>query len=641
MNDDHYHVRLQSVATSVAESGTLCVFGEVPDRTLDNLRRYGLDVLMSPQAVPTGATVVSFSHLSDFAPDELASFLHLVGDAGNLVVFERNYPRKLTIDEAAFASGFRIHPASYALVEYGDPVADGHWSILQKVRIPASAPEVASLPRAYRDLSRQSGLETDAFFARYMYASRFIRPGDCVMDIACGVGLGSSIIRHVSECAEVIGRDKLDGAIRKAVSEFSGDGLRFEVGKADHLGEIESESADTVVIFDALSYHTQPAAILADTSRLLRPSGRVVIGVPYQVPVAGCTVLDKQAVVSLVREHFRIEDVSMHCFEHRTITRVSPDGAEEPCDYVLVVGYKPAITPSAVERFEDTIYPYPDPTSNFLAFARDYANPLLMRMLFGFGVRISDAGERDQIAMNVMESAPKNSADFGAALCVTGYRVLESGTPDQLRTFVAEAWEYGSGAALSPHALRWSISLRFLAGLLEQRLGNRPGALKAFDAVIESPWLNFSPTIGTKAAEAAYRGGLIEFRRGDVEAARRYWLKGLRVGKSIMSADWGEIVGEESCPLPDSMRESIQALDIARKCGDCLRMTSKAEYRSSHVRWLAMIDDQSMSASKHLAVEQIAADSQTDAAKWQRATRRLKSSRALLALASMIRRLRR
>jgi SAM-dependent methyltransferase len=474
-----------------------------------------------------------------------------------------------------------------------------------------------------------------------MYASRFIRPGDRVMNIECGIGLGSSIIRHVSECAEVIGRDKLEGAIRKAVNEFSVDGLRFAVGKADQFGDTESESADTVVIFDALSYHPQQAAILADACRILRPGGRVVIGVPYMVPVAGCMVLGKHAAVSLVREHFRIEDVSTHRFDQRMIARASPDGPEEPCDYLLVVGYKPVIAPTVVDGFEDSIYPYPDPTRNFLAFARDYANPLLMRTLFGGGVRISDASERDLIAKKVMDGAQKNSADFGAALCVTGYRALESGTQDQLRGFIVDAWEYGRGAALSPHALRWSISLRFLAGLMEQRLGDYRGALKAFDDVIESPWLNFSPTLGTKAAEAAYRSGMIEFRRGDVETARSYWLKGLRVGKAIMSSDWTEIVGEECCPLPDSMRESLQALDIARKCGDCLRMTSNAEYRSSHVRWRFMIDDQSMSASKILAVEQIAANAQIDAAKWRRATRRLKSSKAVSVLVSMIRRLRR
>lgn len=640
MNDDHYHVRLQSVATSVATAGPLCVFGKVPDRTLDNLRRYGLDVLVTPQVVPTGATVVSFSHLGDFAHDELASFLQRVSGAENLVVFERNYARKVSIDECAFGSGFRTHPASYALVEYGDPVADGHWSILQRVRTSAVAGEVATLPGAYRDLSRHTGLETDAFFARYMYAARFIRPGDRVVDIECGLGLGSSIIRHVSECAQVIGRDKLDGAIRRAIDEFSEDGLSFEVGRAYELGDIESESADTVVIFEALSYNPRPAAIIADAGRLLRPGGRVVIGVPYRVPVAGCAVLGKQAVVSLVREHFRIEDVSIHSFEHRTITRVSPDG-EQPCDYVLVVGYKPAITPAAVDGFEDTIYPYPDPTRNFLAFSRDYANPLLMRTLFGFGVRTSDAGERDLIAKNVMEVAPRDSADFGAALCVMGYRMLETGSPDQLRSFIGDAWNYGSGAALSAHALRWSVSLLFLAGLIEQRLGDNRGAQKAFDAVLESPWLDFSPTLGTKAAEAAYRAGMIEFRRSDVEAARSYWLKGLRVGKSIMSADWAEIVGEESCPLPDVMRESLQALDIARKCGDCLRMTSNAEYRSNQVRWRSMINDESMSASRHLAIEQIAANAQIDAAKWRSATRRLKSNKALMALVSMIRRLRR
>lgn len=622
MNDDHYLTRLQSIVSSVARQGAVTVFGHVPEQTLDALRKYGIRI--APASETIGSTVLAFSYV-DTSGDGVSAFFDRIDGAANVVVFGRLAADKDILEAAAFAKGYRYHPAYFGHVEYDDRFDDGYWSVLEKV--PNTVDTILG-----GDATREPGVASYARMARYAFIGRFIRPGDRVLDSRSGTGYGANIIRTLSECAAVVGRSAGQLETAYACANFRQSGLKFESGDPLNIADHPAEVFDAVVSFAASEHVGDVEKMVAEAARLLRPGGRLILGVDLGTRTALELVAD-------VRQTLEIEGLWVQNSASRTISKAPADGRSLDGDSLLIVAYRSPVADAT--GFRDTIYSYPDPTKNFLSFARDYKNPLLMRTLFGIGVRVSSAEGRDHIARTTLSESPPSSADRGAALCVIGYRLLEVGNTSDIRAFVEEALAFGKGDALSPHAFRWSVSLTFLAGVMEQRLGNHERAIACFDRVMGSDWLGFSPTLGTKAAEAAYRAGLIKLGENDLRAARGYWSKGMDVAKRIMSVDWAEIVGDEECPLPDSMRESIMALEIARKCGDCLRLTSEHEYRSDYAAWRAMIDDPSMAASRNLAVMQAAKSAGSDAAKWRKLRSRLKSNQVVSKLIGALGRLRR
>lgn len=659
MDNSYYLTRLQSIVSTISESTDVRVFGPVTEAVLAALRKYGLRVYVDSKPNPDD-TVVLFDHATNLSSEIIRDFFGHVADARNIIVFGRNHAAKPVIENVAFELGYRIHPAYFAHVDYDDEFHDGYWSILQRLAVPAFEKyDMNWLLRdrnLHMDMTRECGRRSDAHMIRYVYASRFIRPGDTVLDCASGLGYGSNIMRTVSDCGKVLGRDLSERAVQYARDNFVQSGLSYEVGDAQDLASHESDSIDTFVSFETLEHVPEPEKVISEAWRVLKPGGRFIASVPYdwsdetgQDPNPfHLHVYTKRKFVEQVSERFRIEEL---CVQNagggyklpkaqKAIFTVDPHGDEEAGEWLLVVAYKDPLSVSSSE-FRDTIYPYPNPTVNFLSFERDYLYPGLMRSLFGIGVRISNARQRDLIANQVMDLVPQGSADAGAALCVIGYRLLDKGTDEELCGYLAKTELYIASDPETPHARRWVISLSFVNALVYQRLGNNVAAMLSFDAVIDSDWLSFSPTLGTKATEAAYRAGMLKYQEQDLKAARLYWSKGMSVARRIMSAEWHEISGNDDCPLPDAMRETVQALDIARRCGDCLRMTSGAEYRSSYAKWRSMVADPSMVACRDLAIAQKAETALQDAQKWRRLRSKIHSIRSLSVILKLFRKIRR
>ncbi|VFT12047.1 Uncharacterised protein [Pseudomonas aeruginosa] len=55
------------------------------------------------------------------------------------------------------------------------------------------------------DMLREVGERSDAHVARYLWAEKYVRQGDRVLDAACGLGYGSYALAELSKASKITG----------------------------------------------------------------------------------------------------------------------------------------------------------------------------------------------------------------------------------------------------------------------------------------------------------------------------------------------------------------------------------------------------------------------------------------------------
>jgi ubiquinone/menaquinone biosynthesis C-methylase UbiE len=128
----------------------------------------------------------------------------------------------------------------------------------------------------------------DAFFTRVMGRhSRWmlgyvdIRPGDAVIELACGTGfLSTDVARRLDGRGSIRAVDKSAGMLRVAreqLAQFEALDVKLEQGDMlEFLRAQDTASADIVICGWAICY-SNPVALLREVSRVLRPGGQVAI----------------------------------------------------------------------------------------------------------------------------------------------------------------------------------------------------------------------------------------------------------------------------------------------------------------------------------------------------------------------------
>lgn len=114
--------------------------------------------------------------------------------------------------------------------------------------------------------------------ARYEFASQVVA-GRSVLDVACGSGYGSAMLREAG-AIRVVGVDVSAEAIDHASRTFGGSGAEFRVGSAERLDL--AERFDAIVSFETIEHLQAPDAFLAGTVRLLAEGGALVISTPVR-----------------------------------------------------------------------------------------------------------------------------------------------------------------------------------------------------------------------------------------------------------------------------------------------------------------------------------------------------------------------
>lgn len=555
-------------------------------------------------------TLVSIDCLQYFTPEDVARalremhrvcrrslFLHVATGS----IAQPHEP--LTIEKrdwwenATFTAGFRKHPLYYEITPFHALESEDDNIAIPLEKVPDNAlsryPQSALLTHRdlHMDMSRETGRRSDAHMARYQLVVSYIRDGDTVLDAACGMGYGSHMLAWQSPAALVIGADlDLDGIVYASENFACKDGrLSFHVADAQRLDFLPDNSVDLFVSFETLEHVPHPERLIAEAKRVLRPSGRFIVSVPnmwvnedgvdpnpHHLHIYDWARLAKEVQSSFLLEaaYAQTAGGGMKLSEHpRSLFDFPPEGKQPAeAEWWLVVGMKDPIESKDVP-YQETAFHWKGAAPNAVAFARDYENPWLIRGIVNIGWRNRNPLQRSALAERALASSSASSPDFGAALCVLAYGLLEAPsrpTPASVSAIALKIDTYIGWSDPRPSSRRWMISLMYVRGLLWQSVGELEKSLASFrDCADQNPLIH-SPLLATKTVDACRVAGMLSFQMNKKESAREFWTRGICLAEQALRGDWREIFGDIEHPFTFGLHETAQILDVASRCADGL-----------------------------------------------------------------------
>ncbi|MEX2174706.1 MAG: methyltransferase domain-containing protein [Pirellulaceae bacterium] len=510
-------------------------------------------------------------------------------------------------EKVCFEAGFRKHPDYYHVNNYSACEHDRDSIDIPLEQVPVAAEKRYPLQalREERDLHmdmlRESGSRSDAHVYRYHLAAGYVRPGDVVLDAACGLGYGSHVMRCATKASNVIGIDSSEYAIAYAQANFAAgrENISFRLGMLPEcLAEIATASVDTIVSFETLEHVPDPEGVLAEFCRILTPGGRLIASAPNDWRDASGKDPNPFHLHVYNAEKFRRQisaRFDVECFFAQTANRAkrleaplewepqprkmlklaSNHSLQVPAEWWLALASKPVGT-GRETPFVDRIWPADErrAAGNALAFERDYENPWLFRALVSTGYRTDSRDLREQWAREAQATAGPTSADVGAALCVRGYQALQEMSWRSQSELQEQIEAYLQGPASNPNTFRWQVSLNFLLALVALRTGDRERAQLYFERTLALPAEDYSPSLLTKTGEAAWHLGLLHAVAGRTEQAQAIWVAtAQRIDCAV-----GSYYQQSPAVLP--------AADIHREVGQAAVLASRLYVAARHCRLL-------------------------------------------------------
>jgi len=115
--------------------------------------------------------------------------------------------------------------------------------------------------------------------ARYRFAKPLVQDA-VVLDAGCGCGYGAHYL--ATNCAKrVIGIDVAPEAIEYARCHYTAENLAFAMSNVATLA-FPSEVLDAVVCLEVFEHVADGERLLAESRRVLKPSGRIIVSTPNQ-----------------------------------------------------------------------------------------------------------------------------------------------------------------------------------------------------------------------------------------------------------------------------------------------------------------------------------------------------------------------
>ena len=504
-------------------------------------------------------------------------------------------------EERLIHAGFRKHLARHDVIGYQEIESEAHEIVLvmQKIQkaIRDRHPLDALLAERdlHMDMTREVGRRSDAHVVRYRLAQQFIRPGDTVLDLACGLGYGTALLTHGSGAVRVTGVDDSARAVAYAKDNFgpADPRLEFRLGNASEMQWLEDESIDYAVSMETLEHLPDPKGFLAQIHRVLKPSGRIIVSVPNMwVDETGSDpnphhhhVYDLQKLLKQIGIHFMVESIWSQTAgggfklpdAERTLQEVDLEsGAIPDPEWWLCLAMKSPLAASNMIGYQETVNQSAVcAKSHVVDFATWYDNPYLYHGLVNRGFRLKDPALLSRLSYDVIAASRIDSADRGAALCVLAYQLLgefstgPSATgiqPDGLRDLNRWIDDYVAHDSKNPHVARWKISLTYVQGLLLRMQGDLVGAKTAFSHCMTADPLAFSPLIATKTLAAGLALAQIELAQEEREAARHTLGHALRTATAVVGRDWPNVIGNVETPFVFGFLELRDVCDLGAKC---------------------------------------------------------------------------
>lgn len=273
-------------------TGTVSLLGDDVPALARALRQMGVNVTADREDSAATATVIVIEHAGASQMESAVQPL-LAGLAGPicLVVLGEAaaHADRATWESLVIKAEWRKHPLNERVAPYGELDLVTGLLMMSFERVPAPALAVYPLKALeeerdlHTDMTREPGRRSDAHMTRYAQAAQFIRPGDRVIDVACGLGYGSYQLAHNSDAASFTGLDASDYAVEYANLNFapaSPTPMTFVVGDAQNLSGMADASADFAVSVETLEHLPEPDRLLAELHRVLSPQGRIYASVP-------------------------------------------------------------------------------------------------------------------------------------------------------------------------------------------------------------------------------------------------------------------------------------------------------------------------------------------------------------------------
>jgi SAM-dependent methyltransferase len=515
-----------------------------------------------------------------------------------VLVIEGDKLPRTTVDSLLLASGWRRHPADMRSHDYQKLQNHILPSVSLYQRLPRAARtwsvnDLRADRPLHMDMLREGGPRADAHIVRYAWAADSIRPGDTVLDCACGLGYGTAVMASLSPGAAFIGVDLCPDTVTYVTANYGRPGVRFLADSADSLAAIPDASVDVVVSMETIEHVQDWEAVLDAFRRVLKPDGRLIASVPDRwgdetgkdPNPHHFHVFDWDKLAAALSDRFVIEGRYGQVAPGgpklqrapRILTKV-PFEATDEYEWILAIA---SVNPLEEGLAQAKAFQHPAfstalqssslPVVNFGAY---YENPYLYRPMVQLGERMSDPERLFRLANLAATLATAGSADQGAAYCVMGYQALEHrncAVAEELLPLIAAYLEQtAETASANPHVRRWRLSLAFLAGRLNSLLGSDEAALQSYQQAVAEPWAEFSPLLATKAVASCFYAAVICLAaRRDAEA-KSWFERGLQTALQAIASPSETIIGSIANPVPFAMQEIGELADMGGQCAVAL-----------------------------------------------------------------------
>lgn len=121
--------------------------------------------------------------------------------------------------------------------------------------------------------------------ARYEFASKFIKKGDKVLDIACGVGYGSYLIAIQNRCESITAVDIDKNAIEYARKYYCHPKIEYKIGDALNI-KFGRNPFDKIISFETIEHLNDDYSLLCRFNKIITKQdykdGLLIISTPNE-----------------------------------------------------------------------------------------------------------------------------------------------------------------------------------------------------------------------------------------------------------------------------------------------------------------------------------------------------------------------